>query len=635
MKIAAFVCLLFSCVASVGYSESAHELTSADLAAFLDGVLPLQIQTEDIGGAVIVVVKDGSVLFAKGYGYSDVAKKKPVSVEQTLFRPGSVSKLFTWTAVMQLVEKGKLDLDRDVNNYLDFKIPDAFGKPITLRNLMTHSAGFAETIKDTFVDSTADPNQLASHLKSHVPRRIFPPGSTPAYSNYGCALAGYIVQRVSGKPFAKYIEQSIFQPLEMTHSTFETPAPKSLQPLISNGYNLGSEDPQPFEIFSDPPAGSLSSSGMDMGQFMIAHLQQGRYKDRQILRPETVQLMHSRQLVLDEATNGMALGFCENSRNGLYIIGHGGDTIYFHSDLNLIPKHNLGFYFSQNSAGQGKVDLRTVVWQRFLDRYFPHDVPSSSKQTNEMADAQTVSGSYIMSRRCEGSIFLLPYFFIETVVSSQGDGTIEIDQMKDLNGKPKNWREIKPFIFREKDGPEVVVFKPIPKMSPLRLITADPTVVFDSVPWFRNRKFLIPLTVFTIGIFLLKLCLWPVAAIVRRHYGRQLNLDPAERRLRRTVLLICAMNLLLLAAYTYFVINAFETLTILSSKNDLIIRLFQMVAVIAISGTLLVIYNAYRVWLNRNHGIWAKLQEIATVLACLGFVWLIFQGNLLDFTLRY
>lgn len=634
MKIAAFVCLLFCCVVSIGYTETAHELTSADLSAFLDGVLPLQIETEDIGGAVIVIVKDGTVLFAKGYGYSDVAKKKPVSVENTLFRPGSVSKLFTWTAVMQLVEQGKLNLDRDVNDYLDFKIPDAFGKPITLRNLMTHSAGFAETIKDTFVDSTADPNQLALHLKSHVPRRIYPPGTTPAYSNYGCALAGYIVQRISGKPFSKYIEQSIFQPLEMSHSTFETPAPKSLQPLISNGYNLGSDDPQPFEIFSDPPAGSLSSSGMDMAKFIIAHLQQGRYKDRQILRPETVELMHSRQLVLDEATNGMALGFYEESRNGLRIIGHGGDTVYFHSDLHLIPKHNLGFYFSQNSAGSGKVDLRTVVWQKFLDRYFPNDITDPSMKS-DLNHAETVSGSYIMSRRCEGSLFILPYFFIETVVSSQDDGTIEIDQLKELNGKPKNWHEIKPFIYREKNGPEVVVFKPIPKISPLRLITADPTVVFDSVPWFRNRKFLIPLTVFTISIFLLRLLLSPVAAIVRRHYGKKLNLDSAEQRRRRAVLLICAINLLLLAAYAFFVINAFETLTVLSSKNDLIIRLFQVIGVIAVLGTVVVIYNAYRVWLNRNYGIWAKLQEAATVLACLGFVWLIFQGNLLDFTLRY
>src|SRR5678816_1315807 len=114
-------------------------MTAADLEAFLDGLVPQQIKHDDIAGVTISVVKDGKLLFAKGYGYADVEKKKPVSAEDTLFRPGSISKLFTWTAIMQLYEQGKLDLDRDINDYLDYKIPDAFGKPITLKNVMTVS----------------------------------------------------------------------------------------------------------------------------------------------------------------------------------------------------------------------------------------------------------------------------------------------------------------------------------------------------------------------------------------------------------------------------------------------------------------------------------------------------------------
>ena len=140
-----------------------HELTAQDLEAFLDGIIPLQLQREDIAGATIAVVKDGNLLFGKGYGYADYEKKKRVSAEETLFRPGSVSKLFTWTAVMQLVEQGKLDLDRDVNEYLDFKIPEAFGKPITLKNLLTHTPGFEEQIKDLFSTASESPN-LGAYL---------------------------------------------------------------------------------------------------------------------------------------------------------------------------------------------------------------------------------------------------------------------------------------------------------------------------------------------------------------------------------------------------------------------------------------------------------------------------------------
>ncbi|HRH43989.1 MAG TPA: serine hydrolase domain-containing protein, partial [Pyrinomonadaceae bacterium] len=176
------------------------EMTAADVEAFLDGVVPAQLTQNDIAGATISVVKDGKLLFAKGYGYSDVKAKKPVSPETTLFRPGSVSKLFTWTAVMQLVEQGKLDLNKDVNEYLDFKIPEAFGKPITLTHILTHTPGFEEQIKDLFTLNQDSPN-LGEYLKTHIPARIFPPGTTPAYSNYATALAGYIVEHVSGKPF--------------------------------------------------------------------------------------------------------------------------------------------------------------------------------------------------------------------------------------------------------------------------------------------------------------------------------------------------------------------------------------------------------------------------------------------------
>jgi CubicO group peptidase (beta-lactamase class C family) len=181
-------------------------LATADLEAFLDGIVPQQLERENIAGATISVVKDGKLLFARGYGYADVANKKPVVAEETLFRPGSVSKLFTWTAVMQLHEQGKLDLDRDVNEYLDFKIPDAFGQPITLKNILTHTPGFEEQVKDLFTTGAVSPD-LGQYVKTHIPTRIYPPGTVPAYSNYATALAGYIVERVSGRPFNDYIAE--------------------------------------------------------------------------------------------------------------------------------------------------------------------------------------------------------------------------------------------------------------------------------------------------------------------------------------------------------------------------------------------------------------------------------------------
>src|SRR5690242_12011807 len=201
-------------------ASPAPALTKQDFETFLDALIPSQLQTCNIAGAVVSVVKDGQTLFQKGYGYADVEAKKPVLPDQTLFRPGSISKLFTATAVMQLVEQGKLDLDRDVNDYLDFVIPKTYPDPVTLRQLLTHTAGFEETLKNLFVAHESDMKPLRTYLVNQMPARIFPPGKVPSYSNYGFTLAGYIVERVSGEKFERYIDDHILKPLAMNNSTF-------------------------------------------------------------------------------------------------------------------------------------------------------------------------------------------------------------------------------------------------------------------------------------------------------------------------------------------------------------------------------------------------------------------------------
>jgi CubicO group peptidase (beta-lactamase class C family) len=165
-----------------------HQMTRGDVEAFLDGMVPTLLQREDIAGAVIVIVKNGDVIFSKGYGYADVKGRVPVSPTATLFRPGSISKLFTWTAVMQLVEQGKLNLDHDVNEYLDFQVPHTFGRPVTVGNLMTHTPGFEEVLKDLMVDRAADLPSLQAFVIAHQPNQIYVPGTIPAYSNYGADL---------------------------------------------------------------------------------------------------------------------------------------------------------------------------------------------------------------------------------------------------------------------------------------------------------------------------------------------------------------------------------------------------------------------------------------------------------------
>src|SRR5205823_4035459 len=273
-------------------------LTKADLEPFLDALIPSQLQNRNIAGAVVAIVKDGQVLLAKGYGYADFAAKKPVLADQTLFRPGSISKLFTTTAVMQLVEQGKLDLDGDVSEYLDFAIPKTYPEPVTLRRLLTHTAGFEETLKNLFVPSEDAMKPLRDYLVATMPVRIFPPGKVVSYSNYGFALAGYLVERASGEKFERYIDNHILKPLGMLNSTFDQPLPASLQSKMSQGYLVATKKPRDFEFVQAAPAGSLSTTATDMTRFMLAFLQGGTADGVTILKPQTVRLMESLQFEL-------------------------------------------------------------------------------------------------------------------------------------------------------------------------------------------------------------------------------------------------------------------------------------------------------------------------------------------------
>ena len=612
--------------------EPPHEMTADDIESFLAGFMPMQLERENIAGAVVLVVKDGKVLFAKGYGYSKVDKKTPVSPDSTLFRPGSISKLFTWTAVMQLVQQGKLDLDRDINDYLDFKIPPAFGKPITLRNLMTHTPGFEEAIKDLFIPENKKLVPLKDYLANHIPRRIFPPGEVPAYSNYGATLAGYIVERISGKLFNDYVTENIFKPLGMQHSSFAQPLPADLKPLMSEGYETGSGKAKPFEILEPAPAGSLSASATDLSHFMIAHLQDGKYENAQILSPETTRQMHSRQPGFHPDLNAMDLGFYEENRNGHHIIGHGGDTLYFHSDLHLMLDAGVGFFVSYNSAGKGQISPRSALWFHFLDRYFPYTPPDIPKIASTEADAKAVAGYYLTSRREESSFLAAGNSFGETYVFPDKDGMIKVSSSKDFNGEIKTWREIAPMVYRDAKGQDRIAFRK--RDGQMEMLVNFPAVLDQRVPWFNALSFNRLLLIYCIGVLALVLLLWPVAAIVRRHYGWKLELTATQRRWRRWIRMVCVLDALFVLGLV-IILSASDDLSLLSGKLDPWILICEVIGLLGVIGTLLVIYATFRSWRERELWRWTKLFNLLIMLACIGFAWFLIHWNLINFSMQY
>lgn len=612
-----------------------HALTSEDLETFLDGFMPLQIGRADIAGAVVSVVKDGHVLFEKGYGYADVAAKRPVVPESTLFRPGSISKLFTWTAVMQQAELGKLDLDRDINGYLDFTIPASFGKPITLRDLMTHRPGFEETVKDLAVDTASQLRPIGQYLRTHIPAQIFAPGTTPAYSNYGATLAAYIVERASGQPFDDYVVQHILGPLQMMHSTFRQPLPPALAPLMSKGYDLASRDSQPFELIEVAPAGSMSTSADDITHFMIAQLGDGSYGSGRILQPATLAAMHTRQAGWPDAMHAFALGFYEESQNGHRIIGHGGDTQVFHSDLHLILDANVGFFVSYNSIGRDDVSPRTTVFDAFMDRYFPAPGPPAPTLATAAADARAVAGDYEASRRFETNILSALTILSEVTLSfDPKDSTLLSADEKGLNGQPVHYREVAPMRFAAVGGNEELAFTTDATGRRIAY-TTFPFEIYQQADRPLNRKtFNEVLPGICFGIIALTLLGWPAGAMIRKHFGRTLALDPDARR-HRLIGRVVSLGMTLFVVLLTILSNKLNGLSGLGTHGDAEVHALQVLGVLCVLGALVVAYTVRMSWRDKTRWVWARVWDGLLTVSCLGFAWCLIHWHLLNFNLQY
>ena len=615
-------------------ATASHDLTQADVDSWLDGFMPYALKAGGIPGAVVVVVKDGQILSQRGFGYSDVKAAKPVDPENTLFRPGSVSKLLTWTAVMQQVQAGKLDLDKDVNAYLDFKIPPRDGKPITLRNLMTHTPGFAETAK-YLIDYDKAPPPLGKVLTKQIPERIYAPGTMPAYSNYGASLAGYIVERVSGEPFNKYIQNHILTPLGMSHSTFDQPLPANLKPFMSKGYEYGSSDPKPYEVIGMAPAGALAASGADMGKFMIAHLANGG----PLLNSATAQLMHAPANHFFTALPPMALGFYHEDRNGLNIVGHGGDTIFFHSDLHLFLDKSVGLYVSMNSPGKATAvhPLREQLFEDFTDRYFPAPEQNLPTASTAKAHGEALSGRYVSSRAGGFNWLRLTAILGQTQVGVDKDGILTVSTVTDPSGAPRKWRAVGPWVWQEVNGTDKLeaVVDANGKVKMFSITPYAAIIEFLPAPATLNAGWILPLAGFAMFVMLVAAIGWPTVALVRRRYkyasevsGRPLLL---HRLARATGWLFIALTAGWLVIFTLID----KDLTALDDRLNIWMRLLQLILVASIVGAAAAVWNAWTVARTPGRHWVQKVWAVLIALSAAFLVWFCLDMGLLTTSLNY
>jgi CubicO group peptidase (beta-lactamase class C family) len=607
----------------------------AELEAFLDVLLAEQMEEYQIAGAAVSVVKDGKLFFTKGYGYADLENGVAVDPQQTIFAIGSVGKLFTWTAVMQLAEQGKLDLDADINTYLDFRIPDTYPRPITLKHLLSHTSGFENRLLGSAVSNANDLVPAREWLVSHMHARVRPPGEVSGYSNYNAMLAGYIVARVSGQPYDQYIQEHILNPLGMGHTTAQSPLPPDLRPFASEGYMYENGAFQALpEYIAQPaglPSGTHRGSVTDLARFMIAHLQNGRYGDAsipeaRILKETTARQMHSTLYTPDPRLMGAAYGFFEISNNGQRTLGHSGEYPPFNSLLLLLPDQDLGIFVVYNSTGGGELTNQHLGFQRaFYDHYYPKPDVTTLQPPPDFAErAGRLVGSYRWTMGSKTTFMKIIGLFGTVTISDPGDGAL-------IFTTPfGEWRfvAVEPLYFRQADGQFGIVFLEGDRGQITYMYTdLMPQFAFEKLNWYETPGFGMALA---LGCILIFLSMIPVV-LIRFMRERRLSSDrrPGPRGARVAHWIILAISVLNLLFLVGTVLGAMGVMRNILLDPPLIMKIVLGLGVVSAVLTAGALVYAVLVWKNSYWSIAGRAYYTLVTAAAVAFVWFLNYWNLL------
>ncbi len=600
----------------VPVAASTDGLTRADVDAWLDATLPDALADGKIAGATVAVVADGEVLTARGFGEADVAAGTPVDADRTLFRAGSVSKVLTATAVMQLVEDGRVDLDTDVREYLDED--PAIPQPVTLRHVLSHTPGFEERVGGAILA----PGQPAPPLRDLVlqdpPEQVYAPGTTPSYSNYGYLLAGYVVEQVTGTPFDEYVAEHVLAPAGMASSTFAQPVPDALADDVARGYRESDGPAVTFETVADAPAGALTTSATDMGRFLLAQL--GRPTTGEPLLEDATRT-RMQEPALDGSTLGgladaprMGLGWFDESRNGHRVVGHGGDTIYFHSHLQLWPDDEAGIFVSFNSVGAqyAAYDLRTRLLDEFADRYFPGDAPRADAvdDATRAQHAAAFAGTYETTRAFRSTFLNLSTLLQPTRVSVL-DGTRVL--VASPAQSPLVFEEDEPWVYRQVDGPQVLVVEADADGNVTRYAHDS---AFTEVRVGPARAALVPVLLGVVALLVLGLVGAGVAAVVRRVRRRRAGTpaDPGPRaaRLPRALTLGAGVTTLVAVGVWLKILLDLNSVVL---PSQALVRTAQGLTALGVLGALTA---AWVVVVESRAGRWVRVAGASVFLVALG-----------------
>ena len=628
-------------VQAVGGNESFKSTPSLDdiaaLESFLDDFFMSNMASLKIPGVAFVIVKDNQLIASKGYGYADIANQIPVEPDKTIFRVGSVSKLLTAVAVMQATEQGYLDLNTDINQYLStVQISDTYPEPVTLKQLLTHTAGFEDRIIGILAQHEAGLRSPGEFLRNYPVERVYPPGTIHSYSNYSFTLAGQLVTEASGIPFNQYVNENIFQPLDMNASTFDQPVPQDLASNMAIGYNNTGPD---YEVGPDiylqiAPAGSLSTTATDMANFMTAMLADGRYKDVHILEERTAQQIKQQQFTHHGELPGMTLGFKERYINSERLIGHGGDIDTYASQMILLPEHNIGFFMAYNTFNDA---LRQNFITAFMNQYFPIEatLPPPASVNLTIAELARFAGSYRWVKYPHSTLGKLSVFAPGAhnwTISVNDDATISLAPF--ALGAEWRYVPVEPLVFKQVSGEPLLIAGV--QISPGKTLVfregAEDEIAFAFIPlqnaameklaWYEAGTIQIGVLLLATLAFLSTL-IWPIGFWMNRFRQKTTSPSSAGQRAHWLAGVVCVTNLL---AFSIIMMNLGPTLGMgvpTLMKGGLLLLMLTSIL------TLGMIIACSFAWTKRYWTIFGRIHYTIITLSALLFVWWLTYWNLL------
>ena len=592
------------------------ELNRQNVAAFFDTAFSVQQKDHQIVGAVVSVVQNGEVLFKSGYGFADLESRTPADPDESLFRIASITKLFVWTAIMQLAEQGRLTIDDPVDEYLDFPIPTSYRDPIRIRHLLTHTPGFEEKGIGSSARTINDVTPLRQHLIDAMPARVRPPGEHASYSNYGTALAAYIVERISGQHWSDYIDQHILSPLEMSSTNTQLAMREDLRARHATGYRFGGGQftATEYEFFKDVPAGHMSTTADDMTRFMLAHLNSGTFKSAQILEHATALTMREALFDPHPGISPMLHGFYRADRHGLEIFGHGGDVNQFHSNVSLIPDHNLGVFVSFNSDSAAGARGKLIV--AFIDHFFGDEYLRAAPEPFKM-DLEPFTGEYL-ALRSNYSTFEKLSMLVNAITVSAGDNELLL-----AGGNVTRWIPVAENRFTGKYSNQTMVFERDADDDVSHMVINSPLGTYQRLTGLDSPSLQQKMLGALLAIALLTL--------VGYSYRGFRRAEAAARLPQRDVILAWIHSLLLITLYGYLIVKLSGSVDEFSYGMPTSAHLVMLSMAANLLLGLIIVGLAATQWLRSLGGTLARVRYGFVAFAALLNLWICWYFNILAY----